>query len=196
MQYRMLGNTGIEVSVIGMGTEYLSGPQEAVVSVVGEAIDAGVNYFDLLFSAPEYRENYGAAFRGKRDAVVIAGHLGNAYVDGQNITTHDPALCETAFHDMLERLRIDAVDVLMLQFVDDPDDYARVTGPGGILEMALRFKAQGKARTIGIGRLQPACTPCRISVQPHRLFLTGDHHALDQRAHDLPLCFKRRFPLG
>jgi len=150
MQYRMLGNTGIEVSVIGFGTEHLTDPRKAVVSVVSEAIDAGVNYFDLLFSAPEYREHYGAAFRGKRDAVVIAGHLGNAYVDGQSITTHDPALCETAFHDLLARLRIDAVDVLMLQFVDDPDDYARVTGPGGILEMARRFKEQGKARAIGM----------------------------------------------
>ena len=150
MQYRMLGNTGLEVSVIGMGTEHLAGPREAVVSVVGEAIDAGVNYFDILFGAPDYRDSYGAAFRGKRDAVVIAGHLGNAFVDGQSITTHDPARCEAAFHDLLTRLRVDAVDVLMIQFVDEPDDYARVTGPGGMLEMAQRFKAQGKARAIGM----------------------------------------------
>jgi len=150
MQYRMLGNTGIEVSLVGFGTEYLNGPREAVVSVAGEAIDAGVNYFDLLFSAPDYRDNYSAAFRGRRDKVVIAGHLGNAFVDGQNITTHDPALCEAAFHDMLARLRTDFVDVLMIQFVDESDDYARVTGPGGIMEMAHRFKAQGKARAIGM----------------------------------------------
>jgi len=146
----MLGNTGIEVSEVGMGTEHLAGPREAVVSVVGEAIDAGVNYFDILLGAPDYRDNYRAAFQGKRDAVVIAGHLGNAFVDGQSITTHDPALCETAFHDLLTRLRVDAVDVLMIQFVDEPDDYAKVTAPGGIMEMAHRFKVQGKARAIGM----------------------------------------------
>ena len=150
MQYRMLGATGLQVSVIGFGTEHLSGPRETVVTVVGEAIDAGVNFFDLLFSAPDYRDNYGAAFRGKRDAVVIVGHLGNAYVNGQSITTRDPALCEASFHDLLARVCVDAVDVAMIQFVDERDDFARVIGPGGLLEMARRLKAQGKTRAIGM----------------------------------------------
>jgi len=163
----MLGNTGIEVPVIGFGTEHLTGPREAVERVVGEAIDAGVAYFDLIFGAPDYRDHYGAAFRGKRDRVVIAGHLGNVFVDGQSITTHDPALCETAFHDLLQRLRVDAVDVLMIQYVDEPDDYARVTGPGGILEMAHRFKAQGKARAIG---MSSHMTPVSLQAVQSGLF--------------------------
>jgi aryl-alcohol dehydrogenase-like predicted oxidoreductase len=54
MEYRKLGRTGLDVSAIGLGTEYLNGQsRETVVSVVREAVDRGVNYFDLVFSFPE-----------------------------------------------------------------------------------------------------------------------------------------------
>lgn len=150
MRYRPLGQTGLRVSEIGFGTEHLVRPRASVVEVVAEALDAGVNYFDVLLSDPEYRDTYGAAFMGRRDNVVIAGHLGNAWVNGQSITTRDPALSEASLHDLLTRLRIDAVDVLMLQYVDEQDDYARLTGPDGLLVMAQRLKAEGKARCIGM----------------------------------------------
>lgn len=46
VNYRKLGRTDIDVSEIGLGTEYLNGqPRDTVVSVVHEAIDNGVNYF-------------------------------------------------------------------------------------------------------------------------------------------------------
>ena len=54
MIYRKLGKTGLDVGVIGLGTEYLNKkPRETVVSVVHEAIDKGVNYFDVVFAFPE-----------------------------------------------------------------------------------------------------------------------------------------------
>jgi aryl-alcohol dehydrogenase-like predicted oxidoreductase len=77
MNYRKLGRTNIDVSEIGLGTEYLNGqPRDTVVSVVHEAVDNGINYIDLLFAFPEYRDNFSAAIRGKRDKLVITGHLG------------------------------------------------------------------------------------------------------------------------
>jgi len=64
MIYRKLGRTGLEVSIIGLGTEYLNRkPRDTVVSVVREAIDKGVSYFDVVFAFPEYRDNMAAAFR-------------------------------------------------------------------------------------------------------------------------------------
>ncbi|MCK4234265.1 aldo/keto reductase, partial [candidate division WOR-3 bacterium] len=77
MKYRKLGKTGFDVSIIGLGTEYLNRkPRKNVVSVVHAAIDRGVNYFDLVFAFPDYRDNFGAAFIGYRDNVIIAGHIG------------------------------------------------------------------------------------------------------------------------
>lgn len=47
MKYRKLGKTGLDVSIIGLGTEYLNKkPKKTVVSVVHEAIEEGINYFD------------------------------------------------------------------------------------------------------------------------------------------------------
>ena len=54
MQYRTLGRTGISVSEIGLGTEYLNGQSsETVSSVIHKAADRGINYMDILFSFPE-----------------------------------------------------------------------------------------------------------------------------------------------
>jgi len=47
MKYRKLGKTGLEVSIFGLGTEYLNKkPRKTVVSVVHEAIEKGINYFN------------------------------------------------------------------------------------------------------------------------------------------------------
>lgn len=47
MKYRKLGKTGLDVSIIGLGTEYLNRkPRKTVISIVHEAIERGVNYFD------------------------------------------------------------------------------------------------------------------------------------------------------
>lgn len=49
MDHRVLGRTGLSVSVIGLGTEYLfHAGRDVVASVAGEAADAGVNFIDLL----------------------------------------------------------------------------------------------------------------------------------------------------
>ena len=72
------------MGVISLGTEYLiEVPRETVCSVVRRAIDTGVNYFDVLFAYPHYRDNFGAAFEGVRDDILIAGHLGVAAANGQ-----------------------------------------------------------------------------------------------------------------
>ena len=151
MKTRTLGRTGLGVGVLGLGTEYLVGaPRETVVSVVREAASRGVNYVDVLFSYPDYRCNLGAAFEGLRDQILVAGHLGAAETNGQYRKTRDIGECERIFNDLLSRLRTDYVDVAVLQFVDEKDDYAQAMGPGGLLELAQRYQRQGRARFIGM----------------------------------------------
>jgi len=84
MDFQKLGKTGLDVSVIGLGTEYLNGQsRETVVSVVHQGIDRGVNYIDMMFAFSEYRDNFGAALKGHRERVILAGHLGSTEKQGQ-----------------------------------------------------------------------------------------------------------------
>ncbi len=180
MNTRTLGGTGLEVGVIGLGTEYLVGqPRDTVVSVVHEAIDQGVNYIDVLFAYTEYLDNMGAALKGKRDQVFITGHLGSAETDGQYRRTRDVAECEDLFHDVLSRLGTDYVDVAFLQNCDEEDDYKQVMGSGGLLELARRFQREGKAHFIGFSGHQPpvslkASQSGEIDVLMHSISIQGD----------------------
>lgn len=151
MKYRKFGKTGLDVSIIGLGTEYLNRkPRKNVVSVVHAAIERGVNYFDLVFAFPEYRDNFGVAFKGYRDKVIIAGHIGCAETNGQYRLTRDVKENEMLFHDLLSRLHTDYVDILMIQMVNAVESYDRVMMPGGLMELAHRFQKEGKVRFIGI----------------------------------------------
>ena len=152
MRYRKLGRTALNVGIIGLGAEHLEpASEDTVISVVHEAIDRGVNYIDLfIFASPGVRDNLGIALTDKRYKVMITGHLGPAMVNGQYCRSRDKVVCERYFNDLLIRLRTDYVDVLMLHFVDEPDDYEKVFNSEEILELAVRFKKEGKARFIGL----------------------------------------------
>ncbi|MBL7125908.1 MAG: aldo/keto reductase [Dehalococcoidales bacterium] len=151
MIYRKLGKTGIDVGVVGLGAEYLElEPENTVVSVVHEAIDNDVNYIDLFMASPGVRDNFGKALQNKRQKVIIAGHLGSVMRDGQYCRSRDGIECLSYYEDLLRRLKTDYIDVLMLHFIQSQDDYEQVFHSGGLLELALKIKKQGKARFLGV----------------------------------------------
>jgi predicted aldo/keto reductase-like oxidoreductase len=115
-----------------------------------EAVEAGVSYSDLLWPYPEYLDDLGVALRGLRDQMTLAVHVGCVDDNGQARRSRDIAECTAAFEERLTRLRIDHADIAMVHNVDEEDDYRGVAGPGGLLELALRLKEQGKARFIAI----------------------------------------------
>ena len=158
MEYRKLGRTGLDVSAVGLGTEYLNKrPRDTVISVIHAGIQAGVNYFDMVFSFPEYRDNLGAAFQGFRDRVLLAGHICTAETKGHYRMSREVKENEALFHDLLTRLHTDHVDVLFIQMVNSMADFEEIMDAGGIMELAQRLKQQGKARFIGMsGHRTPA----------------------------------------
>lgn len=155
MIYRPLGRSGIMVSEIGLGCEHVQGKDYPVVkAVVDEAIALGVNIFDIFMSEPEVRTNIGEALAGRREQVVIQGHIGATWKDGQYALSRDIQECKDAFDDLLERLKTDYIDVGMLHFVDTEEDFEGVFN-GGIIDYAKELKKSGIIKTIGLGTHEP-----------------------------------------
>lgn len=151
MEYRKLGRTGLDVSAIGLGgAQYMEIlPEKLVVSIVQEALDNGINYIDLFSANPHIRDKIGLALKGQREKVIIAAHLGVSEKQGQYCRTRDEGECSKFFIDFLTRLRTDYVDVLMLHFIDLEKDYEKAFN-GGILQLAQKYRSEGKARFIGM----------------------------------------------
>ena len=150
MRYRQLGRSGIWVSEIGLGCEKLQGKDYPTVkAIVDGAIECGVNIFDVFMSEPTVRTHIGKALGGKRGQVVIQGHIGATWKDGQYALSRDLVECMDAFGDLLERLGTDYIDIGMLHFVDTEKDFDDVFN-GEIIDYANELKKTGVIKTIGI----------------------------------------------
>jgi predicted aldo/keto reductase-like oxidoreductase len=195
MEYARLGSTGLKVSAIGIGTEHLKGqPRQVVVSVIHEAIERGINYFDLIWALPDYLANVGAAFKGRRDQVLLTAHLGSTERNGQYCKSRSPKRCDDFFHRVLDSLGTDHVDVLFLHNCNSPNDWSAITRPAGIADLALRLREQGKTRFIGFsghftGVQKPAIESGLVDVVMFPVNLFG--HAMPHRQEFLVLCARR-----
>lgn len=156
MNYRTLGNTGLKVSEIGLGSEcFVNRDEQFAIEMYENALKKGVNYFDLYNPEPYIRSNLGKAMRGRREKFIIQGHLCSAWIDGQYKRTRDMTQVKAAWEDMLTRLETDFIDVGMIHYVDEQTDYDRVFR-GEVIEFAKSLKAAGKIRHLGMSTHNPA----------------------------------------
>lgn len=155
MEYRKLGNTGLEVGVIALGCAGFDGKARRLVGAeLRHAMERGVNFLDLFASDPDLRSSIGAAIAGRREQIIIQGHIGSAWVDGQYLRTRDVPLAKAAFEDLLVRLDTDYIDVGMIHYVDSLDDWDHISN-GPFMEYVLALKRSGKIRHIGLGSHNP-----------------------------------------
>ena len=92
MIYRKLGNTGLLVSEIGLGGEWLERHNAEEVKAVVDACRAeGINIIDCFMSEPNVRSNIGNAIQNDRENWIIQGHIGSAWRNGQYVRTRDLA---------------------------------------------------------------------------------------------------------
>jgi len=151
MQYKKLGNTGLDVSVIGLGTEYLlSQNRDTVISVINKAIDFGLNYFDIVFNITNFLDNISAGIKDKREKIILTGHLGSGEKNRKYYKTYNVKECEKIFKKLLSKLNTDYIDIANLHNVRNEKQYKKVISSGGLLELALRLKEEGLVRFIGI----------------------------------------------
>jgi predicted aldo/keto reductase-like oxidoreductase len=194
MEYRRLGRTGLDVSIIGLGMEHLCPVPGEIAPVVHRAIDLGINYIDLMIWTTQVKDMFAAALKGHREQVLLAAHLGAAETRGQYRRSRDVKECEDLFIDWLARLQTDHVDVLHITYVDQVKDWKQIVGPGGVLELALRLKQEGKARCLGMSSHEPrtaslAVESGHLDVLMHPVGIAGS--ADQAKSELLQLCASR-----
>ena len=151
MEYRVLGKTGMKVSILGYGASPLGGvfdptdPEEGI-RAVHYAIDHGINYFDVapMYGVTLAERRLGAALRGKRGGVFLATKCGRYDEDNFDFSYRRIL---TSIDDSLRRLHTDYVDVYQLH---DVEFIAREQVLNEAIPAALKVKEQGKARFVGI----------------------------------------------
>jgi predicted aldo/keto reductase-like oxidoreductase len=194
MKYIKLGRTGVDASIIGIGTEHMRGqPRKTVVDTLRAAVERGVNYFDIIFAMPEYLDHMGEGFQGLRERVLLAAHLGSTDRGGQYYKTRTVRRCESAFLDVLRHLETEYVDVLLLHNLNAANDWDRASR-SGFLDLAGRLRDEGRARFLGIsghyhGIMESAVESGLVDLimLPVNLF----NHAMAGRSDLLDLCARQ-----
>lgn len=151
MEYRILGRTGIKVSAIGIGGEgFENRSYEDCAAIIDCAMSEGINFIDIYNSNPEVRVNVGRALKKyPRENFIIQGHLCTTWDDGQYRRTRDFDEVVDAFEDLLSRMKLGYVDVGMIHYVDDHNDFDNIFN-GKIISYAKELKAKGVIKALGL----------------------------------------------
>lgn len=155
MRYRELGNTGLQVSEIGLGAEWLERhTEEEVKAVIQRCESYGINILDCWMSNPEVRTKIGNAICGHREKWVIQGHFGSTWQEGQYVRTRDLPKVKEAFQDLLTRLQTDYIDLGMIHFVDSEAEFRQVM-EGEFLAYVKEQREKGVIRHTGMSTHNP-----------------------------------------
>ena len=116
MEYRQLGRAGVQVSVIGLGTNRFGAvqvPQEEVTTILDAAVDLGVNFIDASDTYVQGRceETLGQALKGRWNRFVVATKGGLPMGEGPNDRGASRYHIVQALEASLRRLQSDHVDV-------------------------------------------------------------------------------------
>jgi hypothetical protein len=156
MQYKILGQTGLKVSIIGYGgavlgiTNYLahedpsdSLTQAVYISAIERAVELGINYFD---TAPGYgdgisEEIYGRALNKYRDKIFLASKV---------TYTGTPDEIQASVEKSLKRLKTDYLDVMQFHGGYFNNQEADEILNHGVLDCLEKLRDEGKIRFIGV----------------------------------------------
>jgi L-galactose dehydrogenase len=179
MEYRKLGQTDLNLSIVGFGTATLGnvfGDIDAgeATRAVHFAIDSGINFFD---SSPYYgttlsETRLGEALAGRRERVILATKCGRYGFDDFDFSAKRVI---ASIDESLLRLHTDYIDLFQLHDVEfgDVQQIIHETLP------ALRqLQQQGKARYIGVTGYPPRLLRRIAEATPVDSILTYCHYNL------------------
>lgn len=140
MLKRPYGKSGELLSAIGFaGIIVMNETQSDSDRYVAEAIDSGINYFDVAPSYGNAQDRLGPALAGKRQDVFLACKT-------EKRTRQE---AEAALNNSLKVLQTDYFDLYQLHAMTTDDDVKQAFGPDGAMEAIVKAQAAGKIRHIG-----------------------------------------------
>jgi aryl-alcohol dehydrogenase-like predicted oxidoreductase len=141
VEYRRLGRLGHESSVLIYGAAALGEvDQDTADRSVQEALDAGVNHFDVAASYGDAELRLGPWMPRIRGDIFLATKTGD----------RDRDSAWASINRSLERLQTDHVDLLQLHSIGDLDELDKALGKGGAIEAAVRARDEGLVGDVGI----------------------------------------------
>jgi aryl-alcohol dehydrogenase-like predicted oxidoreductase len=168
MKTRQLGNSGLEVSAIGlgcMGISFAYGPaleKKGAIALVRAAFESGVTFFDTAEAYGPFtnEEVVGEALAPIRDRVVIATKFG--FKDGDSTAGMDsrPERIRAVAEAALKRLKTDRIDLLYQHRVDPKVPMEDVAGT---VKELIR---EGKVKHFGLSEASVQSIRRAHAVQP------------------------------
>jgi aryl-alcohol dehydrogenase-like predicted oxidoreductase len=140
MERRPYGQSGQDLSILGFGGIIVMDvtPAEAD-AYVGEAIDRGINYFDIAPSYGNAEERLGPALEPYRDGVFLACKTGKRDAEG----------AREELERSLTRMRTDHFDLYQLHAITTEEDVQQAFAPGGAMETFVKAREEGKIKHLG-----------------------------------------------
>ena len=137
---RTLGKTGEQLSIIGFGGIVVMNESNGEASnIVAEAVDRGINYFDVAPSYGNAQERLGPALAPYRKNCFLACKTEGRMKDDSR----------KQLEESLRLLKTDHVDLYQFHALTKMAELDKVLGPGGAMETMEAAKKEGKIRYIG-----------------------------------------------
>ncbi len=208
MEYRRLGKAGVQVSVIGLGTNRFGSdavPQTQVDSIIDAALGAGINFIDTadMYTDGESERTLGKALKNRWEKVVLATKFFFPTGDGPNDKGASRYHIMNAVEASLKRLQSDHID---LYYVHRWDENTPIDETLRALDDLIQ---QGKVRYIGASnfpawRMAHANVLAELSGWNSFVALQSHYHILERGVEGevLPYCeagevgFVPYFPLA
>ena len=122
MEYRKLGNSGLEISEISLGGNNFgrSADEQMSIAVIKHALEAGINYIDTadMYDRGRSEEFVGKAVKSNRSEVIIATKFGYAMGDGLNERSGSRYYIMKAVEASLRRLQTEYIDLYQIHWPD------------------------------------------------------------------------------
>jgi len=143
MQKRLLGNTGVEVTILGLGGEGILrtyGYEREAYELINRAIDLGINYCESARAYSGSESYYGKALKERRREIFLTSK--SHARDRQGALFH--------LYETLANMETDHLDLWQIHDVRTKEDIKEIFGPGGALEAFVEARDKGLVRFIGV----------------------------------------------